>query len=394
MSARTAALDDLLRRATTTDDPQARVPGVVAAVTRADGTLYEGAAGVRSVGDDAPMTVDTVFAGYSITKAVTGTAVMQCVEDGLLDLDAPAAEYLPELDELQVIEGFADDGSQVLRAPSTRITTRMLMLHTAGFGYAFFSEVYGRLLAETGQPDITGATKAALMTPLLFDPGTRWNYGTSMDWAGLVVEAVRGRRLGEVMAERIFAPLGMADTGFTMTPSMAERRATVHMRTPDGTLKPTRAVLPQDPEIQMGGHGLYTTMPDFTRFLRMWLRDGDGEHGRVLRPETVAAAAANGLGELKVGPLATSSPALARSTEFFPGLSKSWAYSFMVNDDSAPTGRSAGSLGWAGLANLYFWIDRSADVAGIWGSQILPFGDPGALSAYLDLETAVYLSLP
>ena len=387
-------LDDLLQRAVTDDDSASRVPGVVATATRADGTVYSGAAGVRSAGDHTAMTTDSVFCLYSATKPITATAVLQCVEDGLLDLDAPASEYVPEIADLQVIEGFADDGSQLLRPAANPITTRMLLLHTAGLGYMFYSDVYSRILADTGQPDIVGATMAALKTPLLFDPGTRWNYGTSMDWAGLVVESVRGRRLGEVMAERIFAPLGMADTAFTMTPSMAERRATVHKRSArDGTLTPTGAVLPQDPEIHMGGHGLYSTMPDYTRFLRMWLRDGEGEHGRVLRPETVAAASVDGLGDLEVGVLKTSAPSLSHDAEFFPGLSKSWAYSFMVNDEQAPTGRSAGSLAWAGLANVYFWIDRTRDVAGIWGTQILPFADPGALGHYLDFESAVYQSL-
>lgn len=394
MSQMNRRLDEILQRVATDSDPAARVPGVVATVTRADGTVYEGAAGVRSEASDAPMTTDSVFCMFSTTKAVTGTTVLQCVEEGLLDLDAPASEYVPEIAELHVIEGFAADGTQILRPPTTPITTRMLMLHTAGLGYMFFSDVYSRILADTGQPDIIGATKASLMTPLLFDPGTQWNYGTNMDWAGLVVESVRGQRLGAVMAERVFAPLGMTETAFTMTPSMTAQLADVHQRSADdGALTPTGMVLPQDPDIQMGGHGLYSTMPDYTKFLRMWLRDGEGDHGRVLNSDTVAAAATNGLGDLKVGMLKTSSPSLSHDAEFFPGLSKSWAYSFMVNDEQAPTGRSAGSLAWAGLGNLYYWIDRAADVAGIWGTQILPFADPGSVGGYLDFETAVYDSL-
>lgn len=389
MSALNSQLDAILSHATSADDPEARVPGIVATVTRSDGTLYEGASGVRSTADEASMSTDTVFCMFSTTKAVTSTAVLQCVEEGLVDLDAPASEYVPEIAELQVAEGVDADGAPVLRAPSTPITTRMLLLHTAGLGYSFFSDLYAKLLADTGQPDIIGATKASLNSPLLFEPGTRFNYGTNIDWAGLVVESVRGKRLGEVMAERIFAPLGMHDTAFTMTASMQARLADVHQRA-DGALTPNGLVLPQDPEVHMGGHGLYSTMPDYTRFLRMWLRDGEGEHGRVLQPATVAAAAVNGLGTLKVSTIKTSIPALSHDAEFFPGQTKSWAYSFMVNDEQAPTGRNAGSLSWAGLANLYYWIDREADVAGIWGSQVLPFMDPAAVDNYLQFETAVY----
>ncbi|NDK88956.1 beta-lactamase family protein [Gordonia desulfuricans] len=386
------ALDEVLTDVTTATDA-ARVPGVVASVTRAAGTVYEGAAGVRSLAGDTPMTTDSVFAIFSTTKAITGTTVLQCVEEGLLDLDAPASDYVPEIGEIGVLDGFADDGSPVLRAPKTPITTRMLLLHTAGFAYSFFDESYSRLTADGRQPSVITGTRASLATPLIFDPGTRWNYGSNIDWAGLIVEAIRGKRLGEVMAERVFAPLGMTDTAFSMTDSMTERLTEIHQRTADGTLVPTGLVLPQDPEVHMGGHGLYSTVPDYTRFLRMWLNDGEGEHGRVLRPETVEAAARNGLGELQVTMLPGVEPDLSHDAEFFPGQRKTWAYTFMVNEEQAPTGRTAGSLGWAGLANLYYWIDRSADVAGLWATQILPFADPASIGGFLDFETRVYGSL-
>ncbi|MGW0038640.1 serine hydrolase domain-containing protein [Gordonia sp. NPDC003376] len=386
------ALDEVLTDVTSATGA-ARVPGVVASVTRSAGTVYEGAAGVRSLAADPPMTTDSVFAIFSTTKAITGTTVLQCVEEGLLDLDAPASEYVPDIGELGVLDGFADDGSPVLRAPKTPITTRMLLLHTAGFAYSFFDEAYSRLTADGRQPSVITGTRAALTTPLIFDPGTRWNYGSNIDWAGLIVEAIRGKRLGEVMAKRVFAPLGMSDTAFSMTDSMSGRLTEIHQRTADGTLVPTGLVLPQDPEVHMGGHGLYSTVPDYTRFLRMWLNDGEGEYGRVLRPETVEAAARNGLGELQVTMLPGVEPDLSHDAEFFPGQRKTWAYTFMINEEQAPTGRTAGSLGWAGLANLYYWIDRSADVAGLWATQILPFADPASIGGFLDFETRVYASL-
>lgn len=392
MEQRDSKLDAVLGRVTEKRGA-GQVPGVVAMLTDRNGTVYEGAAGLRSLGGAQPMTTDTVFAMFSTTKAVTGTAVLQCVEEGLVDLDAPAARYLPEIGKLQVIDGFDAEGAPVLRAPRREITTRMLLLHTAGFGYPFFDETYHRLAVEHGQPSIITGTRASLETPLLFDPGDRWQYGSNIDWAGLVVEAVRGERLGEVMAERIFAPLGMTDTAFTMTPEMERRRATVHQRGADGALEPLDLVLPQDPEVHMGGHGLYSTVGDYTRFLRMWLGDGVGAHGRVLAPETVASAVVDGLDGLAVTLLPGVEPELSHDAEFFPGQRKSWAYTFMVNDEDAPTGRPAGSLGWAGLANLYYWIDRRNGVAGMWATQILPFADPASLDGFLAFETEVYRSL-
>ena len=368
------------------------VPGVVAMLTDRDGVVYEGVAGERAAGSGSAMTADTVFAAFSTTKAITGTAALQCVEEGLLDLDAPAARYVPEIGELQVLEGFGTDGAPLLRAPKRDITTRMLLLHTAGLGYDFFDENYRRLAEEHGQPSVITGSKAALTTPLLFDPGDRWMYGSNIDWCGLVVEAVRGRRLGEVMRERIFEPLGMGDTAFALTDDMRARLAVVHQRSEDGALAPMpKMVLPQDPEIHMGGHGLYTTVPDYLKFIRMWLRDGAAPGGdRVLSPATVADAVRGGLDGQQVTALPGVVPALSNDAEFFPGLAKNWAYTFLVNEEPAPTGRPAGALGWAGLANLYYWIDRENGLGGFWATQILPFADAVSFQGYLDFETAAY----
>jgi len=205
-----------------------------------------------------------------------------------------------------------------------------------------------------------------------------------------VVEAITGKRLGEVMQERIFRPLGMTNTVFLLTPAMRTRLVRVHQREADGSLTPLDFELPADPEVHMGGHGLYSTVGDYCRFIRMWLNDGAGEHGRVLKRETVLMAEKNGLGDKKIKMLPGVIAPLSHDAEFFPGMPKSWALSFMVNDVDAPTGRPVGSLAWAGLANLFFWIDRQNGIGGFWATQILPFGDPNSVTGYLDFETAVY----
>ena len=368
-----------------------RVPGVVAMATDRHSAIYEGAAGTRMLGTDASMSPDTVFALFSTTKAITGTAVLQLVEERRLDLDAPAKMHAPAIGGLQVLEGFDEAGAPKLRAPKRDITTRMLLLHTAGFGYDFFNESYNRLAEQHGQPSVVSASRACLATPLLFDPGERWEYGSSIDWAGQVVEGVTGQRLGDVMQERIFAPLGMDSTAFTMTADMRLRLARMHRRQADGTLDPMPDFeLPQDPEVHMGGHGLYATVPDYMKFIRMWLNDGAGPNGRVLKRETVEMAAKNGLGDMKIKGLPGVIPWLSNAAEFFPGMPKSWGLTFMINDEVAPTGRPAGALAWAGLANLYYWIDRQNGIGGFWATQILPFADPTSVGGYLAFETAVY----
>lgn len=386
-----AALDSVLRG--TTEGP-ARVPGVVAMVTDREGDIYSGAAGERRLGDDA-MTEDTVFAIFSTTKAIAGTTALQCVEEGLLDLDAPAKSYAPAIGDLKVIEGFDANGQPRLRAPKSDVTTRQLMLHTGGFGYDFFNEMYKRMAEEHGQPSVITGSRAAIETPLLFDPGDKWEYGTNIDWVGQVVEGIRGKRLGEVMRERVFDPLGMEDIAFTRTDAMKTRSATIHARGGDMSLTPMDDFsLPDNPEVDMGGHGLYGTVPEYMKFIRMWLNDGNGPKGRVLKPETVEWAVKGALvPPQKVTMLPGVIPTLSNDAEFFPGLGKDWSYTFMVNTEEAPTGRPAGAIGWAGLANSFYWIDRSTGVGGYWATQILPFGDPTSFVGYLDFETAVYRAL-
>ncbi|GAA1480014.1 serine hydrolase domain-containing protein [Gordonia sinesedis] len=388
-----AAVDGIVQHAST---GERRVPGVVAGITTTDDTVYLGASGVRALDDPQPMTDDTVFAMFSTTKAITATVALQLVEQGLLDLDAPASTYEPRLGDVTVINGFDDAGQPILRAPASAITTRQLLTHTAGFAYDFFDETYARLAAEHGQPSVITATAESLTTPLLFDPGTRWMYGSNLDWVGLVVEQITGRRLGEVMAERVFGPLGMSDTAFTRTADVRVRSAVMHHRRPDDSLTPNhRWGFPDEPDLHMGGQGLYSTVGDYLSFIRMWLNDGRSDSGeQILRPETIADAERNHLpAGLAVTALPGVIPAISNDAEFFPGMPKSWGLTAMINDDDAPTGRPAGSLGWAGLANLYYWIDRSTGIGGFWATQIFPFADAVSVGGYLTFETAAYDAL-
>ncbi len=369
-------------------------PGVVAMATDSTGNIYEGAAGVRELGKPEAMTTDAVMLLASCTKAVTGVAVMQLVEEGKLKLEDAAGKYVPEIDAIQVLDGFEANGEPRLRKPRTPITLKHLMLHTAGFGYDFFSEDLLRYRSARDIPSVLGCTFSSIQDVLLHDPGERWTYGNNIDWLGRVVEMLRGKRLGEVLREHIFTPLAMQDIAFTMTPSMRARLVAIHQRSADGQLTAhPEIVLPQPPDMEMGGAGLYSTIGEYMKFIRMVLNDGAGPHGRVLKAASVAQMASNGLGKLKSGPWTSANPFFANSGDFFPGLDKSWSYTFQVLDEDAPTGRPAGALSWAGLANTYFWIDRKHGVGGMWGTQILPFQDVGSYPGFVDFETAVYRTL-
>jgi methyl acetate hydrolase len=173
---------------------------------------------------------------------------------------------------------------------------------------------------------------------------------------------------------------------------MRERLAGVHLRGPDGQLAVFPFEIPQEPEFQMGGGGLYGTMVDYLKFVRMILNGGQLGGERVLKPETVTALCVNQMGSNRVGLLKAAIP-LTNDAEFFPGVNKSWSLAFQVNHDPVFTGRPAGGLMWAGLANSYYWIDPASGVGGVFMTQIFPFADHEALPLYYGFETAVYNSL-
>jgi len=383
------SLDAILRQAVESES----MPGVVAVAATDDGIVYEGAFGKRELGKEAPMTLDTVVWIASMTKAITATAAMQLVERGQLSLDRPAADLVPELGAAKVLDGFDPAGHPRLRAPKRAITLRHLLTHTAGFAYEIWNTSVAQYQTVTTTPGITTCTNAALTTPLMFDPGDRWEYGINIDWAGKMVEAASGQRLDRYFQENVFGPLGMKDTSFKLSPSQRARLASVHQRGEDGRLAPIEFGLPEDPEFLMGGGGLYGTVPDYIAFARMIMQDGRSPSGQIVRPETVAVMAENHIGGIEITPLATAAPPLSNDVDLFPGMTKGWGLSFLINGEPVPGGRAAGSLAWAGLANTFFWIDLTQRVTGVFLTQILPFFDPKAITLLRDYEAAVYKSL-
>ncbi|WP_428487509.1 serine hydrolase domain-containing protein [Rhodopila sp.] len=387
----TAFIDGVLANAITSG----KIPGLVAAAADQTGTLYHSALGRRDASRPQPMTVDCVFRIASMTKAITGAAAMQMVEQGKLSLDQPAREILPFLAETKVLDGFDDNGTPRLRAPRGEITLRKLLTHTAGFVYDTWNENLNRYARLTNLPATRTGKLAALTAPLGFDPGERWEYGINIDIAGRMVEVTSGLDLETYMQRHIFAPLAMVDTSFISRPEWDSRMTTLHARQADSTLKPIDAPVTatEEREFFTGGGGLFSTVPDYLRFLRALMHGGELDGSRILRPETVASMSENHMGALNVLPMKSFVPHLSNDVELFPGMPKTWGLSFLINTQDVPGGRSAGSLAWAGLNNTYYWLDLSRKVAGVLMTQILPFGDAAVLDALAAFETVVYQAI-
>jgi CubicO group peptidase (beta-lactamase class C family) len=384
----TAQIDAVLSRAVGAKG----VPGVVALAAADSGVVYEGAFGSRDLSVGPPMTLDTVFRIASMTKAVTSVAAMQLVEQHKLELDEPIGTVLPELASPQVLEGFDGAGAPRLRPAKRPITLRHLLTHTAGFGYEFFSPEVMRYAQKTGAPSIFTGKLAALTMPLLFDPGDRWAYGINTDWVGRAVEAVSGIPLDAYFQERIFAPLSMTDTGFSLSANQQARLATVHERQSDGALKPV-AVPVVEREFLSGGGGLLSTGRDYLNFLQMLLHQGRFGNAQLLRPETVVLMSQNHIGDLVAGVIRASMPQFSNDVDLFPGTRCGHGLGFMINPEPGPNGRDTGTLTWAGAFNSYYWIDPRKRVTGAILTQILPFADCRAVRLYGQFERGVYNAL-
>jgi methyl acetate hydrolase len=384
-----AQIDQILRQKSEAKE----IPGVVAMAANGNDVIYQGAFGKRDLSKTDDMTTDSVFWIASMTKAVTTAGAMQLVEQGKLQLDEPIGKLLPDLASPQVLEGFDAKGEPKLRPAKGAITLRQLMTHTAGFCYNMWNGDMGTYLDKAGLPPVTTCKNDSLKTPIATDPGTRWEYGTNIDFVGKAVEAASGKRLDAYLRDHLFAPLGMSDTGFKLTDSQRKRLVGMHARGEDGTLASIPFEMEQDPEFHMGGGGLYGTAADYIKFCQMILNKGKGNGNQVLKPETVATMGQNHIGDLNVTKMTTAAPIYSNDVDLYPDMVKKWGLSFLINTAKTPEGRSAGSLAWAGLANTYFWIDPSRNVAGVILMQLLPFADAKCLEAFAGFERGIYNGL-
>jgi len=335
------------------------------------------------------MAADSIFRIASMTKAVTSVAVMQLVERGRVKLDEPAGTYLPELARVEVLEDLDTNGVAKLRPPKTPVTVRQLLTHTSGFGYEFFDEKLSRYVAAGKVPSARTGDGGFLKAPLVFDPGTKWEYGISTDWLGQLVEKISGQSLEEYFRQNIFAALAMGDSFFNVPVDKQARVLTVHQRKDDGTLteNPPRAFKPV--QFLSGGGGLYSTAPDYLKFTRMLLGGGKLGNTRVLQAETVALMGRNQIGDLTLTPIKSLAPQIARNVPM-PGLLDKFGLGFGINTQPVEGGRAGGSMAWAGIYNTFFWIDPTGKTTAVLMMQLLPFMDDAAKALLEEFERAVY----
>jgi len=368
-----------------------KIPCVAAMVASQDKILYSGAFGKRDLASGIDIQPDSIFQIASMTKAITSVAAMQLVERGKLKLDEPVARHLPELAKLNVIDGFLPSGQPVLRPAVKPITLRQLLTHTSGFAYPTWSEEMFKYTQATG-PLPSGVV--APLVPLVFEPGTRWQYGYSADWTGRLVETVSGLNLEQYFQRNILRPLGMNDTTFIFPANKFDRLVSQSRRQNGGPLEEVPRTLPAKPAAFNGGGGLTSTAPDYIKFMQMILRYGQsGVREEILTAKSVEMMSVNQIGDLGAGKLKTYQPNTSSDVNLHPGAVDKWGLGFLINTVAYPDGRSAGSLAWAGVLNTFYWIDPPRGICAVIMMQFLPFVDKEAVGLLGEFERAVYANL-
>lgn len=359
------------------------LPLVVGVAADDRGVVYEGAAGPLGVGRHEPAGADSVLRIASMTKLVCTVAALQLRDRGGLDFGAPVDAYCPGFAAVRVLDGFDGDRPR-LRAPASRATVAQLVTHTAGLAYGFWNADLRRWAAATGAGDV-------FTTPMVADPGTRFEYGIGTDWLGKVVEAAAGRPLDEYLADHVLTPLGMGSTAFALTEEQRARCVPVHVRDGAGGWVAGGFDWDRQPPYWSGGHALYSTPRDYLRLQRMLLGGGTLDGTTILERSTVREVFTDQLGDLWFpAEIRTADP--ATSCDFAAGPGMTWGWGLLLNTRRQPGMRHAGSGGWAGLFNTYFWIDPVAGVTGAVHTQVSPFLAPEALAVYGAFERALYAS--
>jgi methyl acetate hydrolase len=392
---RAASLDDTLGEAL----QRRKIPAATAMVSTADKTLYSGAFGARDSASRVKVTTESIFSIASMTKAITSTAAMQLVEQGKVTLDEPLGKYLPQLSKLDVLEGFdKTTGKPILRPAKKPVTLRLLLSHSSGFAYDTWNDKmskYAALLTPVTpgavNPSYPNALWGHAPLPLVFEPGTQWQYGPSADFAALLVEKISGQTLAQYFQRNIFDPLGMKDTTYILPPEKFDRLVSIYQRQTDGSLKENPRRQPAAPKAFFGGSGLFSTAGDYTRFMQMILRRGrTADNQPILQPKSVEMMSTNQIGRISAGKMNKFPPDPPQDIRFHPGAVDGFGLGFLINATAYEGGRSAGSLAWAGGYNTYYWMDPRQGICAILMMHFSPFFDDDAVAVLNDFERAVY----
>tara|TARA_B100000524_G_scaffold45975_1_gene21875 strand:+ start:108 stop:1265 length:1158 start_codon:yes stop_codon:yes gene_type:complete len=368
---------------------QQKVPAVSAAVISKDEDLYKGNFGFKDLENKDPVDDNTLFRIASMTKAITSTCIYQLIDKDILSLDTNLKDYFPEISDKKVIRGFDDNGDPILSDVSIDINIGHLLTHTSGFAYEIWNESIAKLVEKGDLQTAFANNDEFLKAPLVFEPGSDWEYGIGIDWLGVLIEKINECSLQEYMHTHIFEPLGMSNTSYDLDKSKHSRVAKVYGRNGDEYFEMPFEV-PEKSSFYSGGGNLISSLDDYSKFLKIFLNSGKGSQEQILSESSISSMLCSLNEELVMKKMLTQVPMLSNDVDFFPTSTKSWSPGFMVNHEDIRSGRPKNSSGWAGLFNSFFWIDPKNEIAALILMQMLPFSEEGCFTTLQEFEGSIY----
>ena len=365
------------------------VPAISAAVISKDSDLYKGHFGFKDLENKNPVDDNTLFRIASMTKAITSTCIYQLIDRDILSLDTNLKDFFPEISDKKVIQGFDDNGDVILSDVSNDINIGHLLTHTSGFAYEIWNESIAKLVERGDLQSAFANNDEFLKAPLIFEPGTSWEYGIGIDWLGVLIEKISECSLQEYMHTNIFEPLEMANTSYDLDKSKHSRVAKVYGRNDDEYFEMPFEV-PEKSSFYSGGGNLISSIEDYSKFIKIFLNAGQVPDRQIISISSHKSMLKSLNEELVMKQMLSQAPMLSEDVDFFPSSTKSWSPGFMINHEDIDSGRPKNSAGWAGLFNSFFWIDPKNEIAAVILMQMLPFSEGGCLNTLKEFESSIY----
>jgi CubicO group peptidase (beta-lactamase class C family) len=361
------------------------------AVTNKNNTVLYEHYGTQDLSRELPPTNKTRYRIASMSKAVTTLGALKLFDRGELKLDALAKEYFPELGEVKVAK--LENDKVTYEDLNSDITIHQLLTHTSGFGYDFHDPVLSHLVLNEEISSLTSKDGSQLNAPLVYQPGTRWEYGISLGWIGKIIEKISSKNLNDFITDEVFLPLGMNDSTFDAAKFGNKDIAVLHAMDNDTFVNVDELIDDSTANFFYGGGGIYSTPDDYCKFMRLFLNNGEANGNQFISSETLELMKTNQIGDLNYEFQPTYNPSLIHAHEWYPNIKKKFTYGFLTNLEDLPGGRKAGSLAWSGICNTYFWIDPYSGIAGTAMMQLSPHYDKRCISILEALEKASYSEL-
>ena len=367
---------------------QHKIPSLSVIITNKNKNILEQYHGFNHLEKQIPFNENSIVRIASMTKPITSLCIFQLIERNLISLETNIEDIDKRFSDIKIVQ-LIGDKPEYSKA-NTKIKIKHLLNHTSGYGYQYLNPEIKFLVDQKILQDIQNDGEDFLDAPILFEPGTRWNYGISTDLLGYIIEKLTNKKLDEYMKENLFDQLGMKNTTFSLDGNKFNNLAYIYDYIDNKIIINKRIAKYQDERVgrsfHSGGGGLTSSTQDYAKFMRLFLSNDNS----IISENSINLMKSNQIGKLKVQTIASVDQELSASLDHDDSIKNKFGYGFMINKDNTPEGRPKGSISWSGIFNSFFWIDFENQIGCAIFMQMLPYMNVASLKTFSEIETSIY----